>query len=368
MKILHTSDIHLTDRDNPHFEERWDALKKIVSLSRKLEIDVIVISGDLFDNPVAGEVLRGEIRGIFESSGSKIIILPGNHDKDVFSGGNFYGKNVVILDNNSPVERVNGFEFWGIPFFEANSAQVALKIGEIGREVDNPERSILILHGELLDISGGWDAYGDEGREQYFPFKLSYFEKDRSKQIGWRYILAGHFHSNFTVRVIKGENDAIGYFVYPGSPVSITEKETGKRKVNVFEFGKAPEEYPIDSFYYEKLKIELSPFNSVSPLEYIRENINKKKLGSGARLLVEIGGFYNGERIGMSENELIPEIKKLLERWNLAREPIVALTDIGRFLRDELYEAFKEKLDNIPIEEERDRIRELMIKAMIGTG
>ncbi len=369
MRILHTSDIHLTTKGNPHFGERWDSLEKIVKLSKELDIDVVVISGDLFDNSRAADVLRGEIREIFEASESKIIILPGNHDREAFSSGNFYGSNVVVLNDSSPVE-VGGISFWGIPFFEASPAKVAVKIGELKGKVNHPEKSLLVIHGELLDISGGWDVYGDEGRGQYFPFKLSYFRGEKREGVGWKYILAGHFHSNFILKTVSGNrNGEVSYFVYPGSPVSVTEKETGRRKVSVFEFGKVPVEYPIDSFYYEEVTVRISPFDSLLPLERIEKSIDERHIGSLSKLIVSVEGFYDREQVGMEEGELVSAIKKLLSRWRLAREPVVRVTNIEKLLRDEIYEAFEEKLIKEPIgEDERNVIRELMIKAMIEIG
>ena len=118
------------------------------------------------------------------------------------------------------------------------------------KEVKNDIPSVLLLHCELLDISGIWENYGNEGASRYFPVRLGYFA-----DLPWNYVLAGHFHTNFDINRFGNA----GYFVYPGSPVSVTEKETGIRKVNIFEPGKVPSEHPVNSFFYESLEITLNP-------------------------------------------------------------------------------------------------------------
>jgi len=54
MKILHTADIHLKEYN----DERWEALQELINIGRKEKIDVLVISGDLFDRNTNAESLR----------------------------------------------------------------------------------------------------------------------------------------------------------------------------------------------------------------------------------------------------------------------------------------------------------------------
>lgn len=58
MKILHTADIHLRERH----DERWKALQKIIEIGKREKIDVLAISGDLFDKGIDAEKLRPHIR------------------------------------------------------------------------------------------------------------------------------------------------------------------------------------------------------------------------------------------------------------------------------------------------------------------
>ena len=83
MKILHTSDIHLQNIG----DERWEALRTILDTCKSEKVDVLVISGDLFDSNEKGAHLRVEMRKLFDDATFRTIILPGNHDATMYSDG-----------------------------------------------------------------------------------------------------------------------------------------------------------------------------------------------------------------------------------------------------------------------------------------
>src|SRR3989304_3361210 len=80
MKILHTADIHLRE----YGDERWQTLKTLIDIGKKEKIEVFAISGDLFDEKIDAENLRPKIREIFSNNGFNIVLIPGNHDHDVY--------------------------------------------------------------------------------------------------------------------------------------------------------------------------------------------------------------------------------------------------------------------------------------------
>ncbi len=87
IKILHTADLHLDEER----EERWAALAEIVKLGREEQIDVLVISGDLFDQHTDVERLRSRWREIWEDADFQTLILPGNHDYSCYREGWLWG-------------------------------------------------------------------------------------------------------------------------------------------------------------------------------------------------------------------------------------------------------------------------------------
>ncbi|UCC96085.1 MAG: metallophosphoesterase, partial [Candidatus Omnitrophota bacterium] len=177
-----------------------------------------VISGDLFDKDIDAETLRPKIREIFSGTGFKIILLPGNHDSEAYKSGMYFGEDAFILTNlNVPFE-YSTVRIWGLPFEPIEGGKILSKLRSLASNLAMDKENILLYHGELLDTFFSRRDFGDEGDERYMPVKLSYFG-----DLDIDYVLAGHFHSKFDVR--KLENG--GYFVYPGSPISITKGEIG---------------------------------------------------------------------------------------------------------------------------------------------
>ena len=347
MKILHTSDVHLKQVG----DERWNALKSVVNLGQFEQIDAMIISGDLFNKNLDAENIRDEIRPIFSDNGFDILIIPGNHDKEAFEQGYFYGADVKIInDLDQPIE-YDDTVVWGLPFEPLSGTAILNKLRAIKENLNPHKTNILLFHGELLDAFFAKDAFGKEGSERYMPVKRSYFA-----DLGFDYVLAGHFHSNFDIWNL----DPSGYFVYCGSPVSITKKETGKRYVNLFETGYPPNKHEIVSFYYERLHVLLDPFETCLPREKLQEEL--QKIDPNARVLLEIGGYVNCQALSTDESTLISELRSLAE--HSCEEINPSLKDVSRVWEDDLFKKYQEKLSQLDLDEDQKAIMtEDVIKA-----
>jgi hypothetical protein len=155
-----------------------------------------------------------------------------------------------------------------------------------------------------------------------------------------------------------------GYFVYPGSPVPITKRETGQRKVNLFELGKPPREYPLDTPYFEEVVVVCDPFVDKSPLDAIKERFDA--LPQNALAILTVTGFINGATIGMTEEELVEGIKKIV-RDRRAEPPNYEFRDIRTILEDDLFKGFLTKLEQAGhADEKKKQMREIAIRAMMG--
>ena len=354
MKILHTSDLHLTEEGNPHFTERWEGLKAVIKTGINNGVALMVVSGDLFDSNRAGNSLRAAIRSEFEKAPFPIVIVPGNHDAESYGEGIFFGENVTVIHSLFKPVHLNNIEVWGFPYSDLTTEKILLNLHRAADMVNGNIPSILLLHGELLDISGVWENYGEEGVSRYFPVKLNYFRK-----LPWSYVLAGHFHTNFDIHRYRDN----GYFVYPGSPVSVTEKEVGIRKVNIFEMGKAPAAFPLKSFYYDTLDITLNPLDNKNPLDLIAEELSKKELG--ATLLVTIDGYFDGKKYSTNEEKFAEGVAALLSKKKCGKK-VLEFRDIGEILEDETYKEFLRRLNKISGDTNRNvEIANLMLRAMM---
>ncbi len=349
MKILHTADIHIKEYN----DERWQAFSEIIAVAKSEKIDVLAISGDLFDSDADANKLRPKFRQFFSGGDFDTLIIAGNHDASAYSENIFLGERVTIFRNHLEPIKINDLTFWGFPFQDLKVMEVLQRLQEIDAQISDTEINILIFHGELLDISGVWENYGAEGQRRYLPVKLEYF-----RPLKWDYVLAGHFHTNFDVQQIENSK----YFVYPGSPVSITQREIGPRKVNLFEVGNPPQAHQINTPYFESLEINLDPFVELDLNQIIQKEL--ANLPDHARLLLQISGYFDRSKIGMTEQELHKTINDLVgDRAEFIR---LEFRDIHEVLEDDLFRTFNNKLHNSNLNNpEKQKIRELTLRAMM---
>ena len=349
MKILHTADIHLREYE----DERWEALQKLIEIGNKEKVEIFVISGDLFDKDTNAEDLRPKIRKIFSNNGFKVVLIPGNHDCNSFKSGLFFGEDVIVLnDLNTPFE-FKDVRIYGIPFDAIEGENILIKLHSLADKLTPDKKNILLYHGELLYAFFSRRDFGDEGEERYMPAKLSYF-----KDLNIDYILAGHFHSKFNMWKIENG----GYFVYPGSPISITKREKGQRKVNIFEVGETPKEYVIDTPYFEEVVIEFDPYKDEYPLVFVKLKLDKIK--PEAKVILIIKGYINGKKIKMNETELIRKIKEITSERCI--EESYEFKDIQTILEDDLFKKFIDKLRECDYPEIKEKaLQEIAIQSMM---
>ncbi len=347
MKVLHTADIHLRE----YQDERWEALQKLIEVGRQNEVEIFTICGDLFDRGVDAENLRPQIREVFSNTGFKVLIIPGNHDSDSYKSGMYFGEDVLIL-GSSPFEHGN-IRVSGMPFEPIQGEELLKRIRTLKEILTPDKKNILLCHGELLDAFFSRMDFGAEGEERYMPFKLSYFDG-----VNVDYVLAGHFHSKFDAWRLKNG----GYFVYPGSPISITKSEMGQRKANIFEVGEPPRDYIVDTPHYEEVTIELDPFKDENPLQIIKRDLEALRPKASAILIIR--GYINSEKIQMSEADIVVRIKEIAK--GKCAEERYELRDISRILENELFKSFTNKVKEAGYTEEKiKQLQDVTIQAMM---
>ena len=349
MKILHTADIHLRE----YGDNRWKTLQKLIEIGKKEKIEIFVISGDLFDRGVDAETLRPKIREVFSNNGFKIILIPGNHDSESYKSGMYFGEDTIILTDLKEPFEYKDLKIWGLPFKPIEGEKILNELHLLANNLATDKKNILLYHGELLDAFFSRKDFGDEGERRYMPVKLSYF-----KDLNLDYVLAGHFHSKFDMwRLENG-----GYFVYPGSPISITKREIGQRKVNIFEVGKPPKEYPLDTPHFEEVVIRFDPFMEKNPVEIVKEHL--ERVHPEASIILTIEGYINSKKIKISESELVKQIKEITNGKSV--EEYLEFKDIHTIFEDDLFKSFMKKLEQGDYDGEKKKdLRDVTIKAMM---
>jgi len=356
VKIIHTADIHMVEPGDP----RCQALRRIVDLCHKCQVSVLTISGDLFNTNADAEGLRPHIRELFNGALFDTLVIPGNHDAKAFVEGLFFGERVHPLSNSDWSRNVldlEGIRFIGIPYEDLDPISFWAKLREIGELLHPEAPNVLLYHGELLDASFDRGDFGPQEAARYMPARLAFFE-----DLPVKYVLAGHFHRSFHVRSI-----GVGrYFVYPGSPVSITRREIGRRHAALLEQGEEPMPVPVQSHYYEQVEIRLDAFRDENPREVIKERL--RHVDSDATVLLRLGGTIRG-----SEAQLVEFVKGLARSRRIEGEFV--FRDIRHVIAHPVFELFERRLSEMCSPEqgaieraEADRLRELVVHAMMEAG
>jgi DNA repair exonuclease SbcCD nuclease subunit len=336
-KILHTADVHLKKFN----DERWQALSTVLKLANQLSVDVLTIAGDLFDQNVASNELRDEkLRKLFSKQKFKIIILPGNHDASSFGHGFYFGDNVTVIEKSNQLIKLKDTTIAGIPFEPLSASELFKTIESINSKLNQDSANILLFHGELTDLFFNSSDFGDEGQKRYMPLKLNLLE-----HTNFDYILAGHFHSKYHVKRLPNKRQKQGgYFVYPGSPVSITTKEIGPRSATLINTQKSPKQVELETLYYENVEIFISPEDDQKILKQIEGRL--KKLPANAIGLLKINGFINHKKLTLTETGLKKELIKLAEKYSSQiSDEDFAIKDIGAIINSGLYRVFVDELE-----------------------
>jgi DNA repair exonuclease SbcCD nuclease subunit len=350
MRILHTADLHLRNTE----DDRWHALVNVLDQAEQLKAGALVVCGDMFDRSVDALVLKSELRELFEKRPFPVYILPGNHDGSGLSAGDFFGSNVTVMVEPCQTVDIGMLRIVALPFENVGPETVLERLlaAREKRNVDEGAVNVLLYHGELLDLIPDPEAFGEEEGHDYMPVRLSTFAG-----LGFDYVLAGHFHKSYDVRQYEG-----GYFVYPGSPVSVTRRETGRRHAVVVDAGEPPRPVPLETRHAENVEIVLNPFDRVGPAGTIQRRL--EELDERAAVYLSIKGFADLDAMDTTEKEFDAEIRKF-ESNPAVVEVVAQWRDVGDILRNELFRKFNEHLgaEDVP-ENHRKRMREMVVDAL----
>jgi DNA repair exonuclease SbcCD nuclease subunit len=294
MKILHSSDLHL----NSKYPERLEALEKIILAAGKENVDLVLIAGDFFDSSREANKLRPALRDKLSSLPFKILVIPGNHDYSVYTSDLNFGNDIKILQKKPyEIVELEDLKVVAVPYANQDFNDLVFNLK---KEIDTGKVNVLLIHCSLdvpfLKESG----FGDEKRQLYLPVNSKVLA-----EIGFDYVLAGHFHSQYAESIISDKT----VFIYSGSP---------------------------------ELEQELETYNM--------RNVN---------LTVNLEGF-----ISTSEKEINEKIKKIIGKYQEYKDSINVVEnyrDVRDVLKDPLYAMFKSKLDNQDFSQEfKDKINEVV--------
>lgn len=256
VKILQAGDLHF---DTPFKdlnknisivskEELLEVFSKIIDIAMEESIDILLLTGDIFDNLTVNKKTLIFIKNQIERiSNIRVFISPGNHDP--YNEKSFYKminwpENVYIFKGSMEYVIIEDLcaVVWGAAFNEHHIRKSMLKDINIKENYIN----IMTIHGDISNT--------DEGNE-YNPITLKNIENSRLD-----YIAIGHRH-NFSG--ILRENNT--YYAYSGCPQGRGFDELGDKGILLGEITKGAVDLRFiktskRNYYVEEIDIS----NSVS--------------------------------------------------------------------------------------------------------
>lgn len=304
MKFLHMADLHLDTKfdslnqinglpQKRRLEQR-KALRKMIDYIKENEIEIFLISGDLYEQKYIRKSSIEYMNNLFkEIPDVQIFIAPGNHDP--YIANSFYSsypwcENVHIFKDKIEKIDYKNIHIYGFGFTDYYRKKS--EIEEIKIENKN-DINILITHGAL-------DGNSDDLRE-YNPLR-----ETKLKKLGFDYIALGHIHKPY---YNEEKNQKI---VYPGSPISLGFDELGKHGIISGEISK------------KDLKLEFIPTDT---REYIEKEIDITESLSNEEIIEKI------ESLTLDENNLYKIILTGKRYFSLKVDEILKLINIENVVK-----------------------------------
>ncbi len=302
VKILQAGDLHF---DTPFKdlnkeisliskEELLEVFSKIISLCLDNCVDILLLTGDIFDNLTVNKKTLVFIKDQLKRIDTiKVFIAPGNHDP--YNEKSFYKmvdwpSNVHIFKGN--VEKVFldnlGVVIWGAAFNSHHIQKSMLK----NIEVDDKLINIMTIHGDISN--------NDEGNE-YNPITLRDIENSKLD-----YIAIGHRH-NYS-GILREKNTC---YAYSGCPQGRGFDELGDKGVIVGEVSKET----VDLRFIKTSKrnyyvIDIDISNSISYEEIkdkILASINEEERNNNLYKIILKGEIES--YIKLNENVILEKVK-----------------------------------------------------------
>ncbi|MBN2231179.1 MAG: DNA repair exonuclease [Candidatus Thorarchaeota archaeon] len=336
MRILHTADLHIQEKK----KETIDALEEILRIAEENKVDVITFGGDIFHSPKDADILRPTLRKTFQNAKSRIIAIPGNHDGSILSKKFDFGFE-VIYEEPFGIREIDDVAIVGVPYRELPDDDMLL---DLKHAADNFPTRLLLLHC-TLDWGQNRDMYGGESQRNYFPIS-----QELLSELKYDFVLAGHFHSIY--ETIKLDS---GIFVYPGSPVSLTWKELGKRHVAIVDTSKRKiKQVALDTFYYDSLEVNISPFQERTAFDSIKAWYDERSNDNNELMVVAKGA------ISIGESDFQRELEKLATNAIIDNQ----VRNVQDVLNHPLFKRFNNLIDERDDQAEVDSVRRLVLRVM----
>lgn len=303
IKILQAGDLHF---DTPFKdldknisiiskEELLEVFSKIIDISMENSVDILLLTGDIFDNLTINKKTLIFIKNQIERIRNiRVFISPGNHDP--YNEKSFYKminwpdnvyifkgsmEKVVLEDLNTVV--------WGAAFNEYHVRKSLLK----NINVDNNYINIMTIHGDISNMDDG-NEYNPITRRDIENSKLDYIA------IGHRHNFSGILRENNTFYAYAGCPQGRGFDEVGDKGIILGEVTKGAVDLNFIKTSKR-------NYYVEEIDIS----DSVSYDEVrlrILSSINEEERKNNLYKIILKGQIES--YINLNEGVILEKIKK----------------------------------------------------------
>lgn len=245
MRILHTADWHIGKIVNEFsmLEDQEYYLNQLVDKVKELNIDVLIMAGDLYDRAIppkeAVTLANKIITRLIKEAGIPVLAIAGNHDSNErleYAAELLETSNLFIEGMVKKITRkvtINGVNFYLLPFSDhitvrqlleqddikdledATKAQIELMKANMNLE----ETNILIAHGYIVNQTK--ESVEDSDSERPLSIGTAEFV-DASLFEDFDYVALGHLHK---AQKVKWEK-----IRYSGSPLKYSKSEVPHKK------------------------------------------------------------------------------------------------------------------------------------------
>lgn len=328
VKFLHCADLHL---DSPmsglkYLPEEifqrlqnstFKAFTNITDLAIRMEVDFVVISGDIFDGDDRSLRAQAKFRNEMDRlhrHGIHAYVIHGNHDH---LGGNWpkmpFPENVHVFGTNVEVKKFTkqdgtSAHIYGFSYPERH---VTDRWVERYEKASGANFHIGLLHGH----SEGVSEHG-----VYAPFQLS-----ELLQKQFDYWALGHIHKR---EVLNSEPPII----YPGNPQGRNRKESGAKGCYLVSLTERGAEYQFketSDVLWLVRTLDGSEISNLGSLFDLCQNVVKdsRMEGKGVVLTIEITNL-NPIEIGEMDSGLVNDLLETLQEQEQTSEDFVWTRDI----------------------------------------
>lgn len=246
MRILHTADWHLGKIVNEFsmLDLQEDYLKELVQKTKELEVDVVIMAGDLYDRSIPPKEAVSLADKVFtkltQEVGVPVLVIAGNHDSNErieFGSKMFTGSRLYIEGTTKETVRkvtIDDVNFYLLPYDDHRNIRsiigeesirnpeeaLTAQIERIKEDWDPEALNVLIYHGFMINrsVDGALEESDSEralsvGAVEYVPASLVE---------NFDYVALGHLHK---AQKVMGE-----HIRYSGSPLKYSKSEANYRK------------------------------------------------------------------------------------------------------------------------------------------